>query len=110
MADSLASGRAAFDHRRVALAATTEGAARALVDRAPGLVFSGRARVEAPGIAFVHAGLGDHHPGMAAALYRAFPMFRASLDRSAEVLLPLLGLDVRAALVEDPAPVDPFRR
>ena len=109
VAGSLAWGRASFEHRRAALASTVEGAARALADRAPGLVFSGRARRSAPKIAFVHAGLGDHHPGMAAALYRAFPVFRASLDRSAEVLAPLLGLDVRASLVEAP-PVDPFRR
>jgi acyl transferase domain-containing protein len=109
VAGSLAWGRASFDHRRAVLAATTEGAARALADRAPGLVFSGRARGSAPKVAFVHAGLGDHHPGMAAALYRAFPVFRASLDRSAEVLAPRLGLDIRASLVEAP-PVDPFRR
>jgi acyl transferase domain-containing protein len=110
VARSLASGRASFDHRRVVLAATTSDAASALAERMSGLVFSGKARASAPKIAFVHAGLGEQHAGMAAALYRAFPVFRASLDRSAEVLAPLLGLDVREALLEAHAPVDPFRR
>ncbi|MEP7119971.1 MAG: beta-ketoacyl synthase N-terminal-like domain-containing protein [Byssovorax sp.] len=110
VAATLASGRALFIHRRAALASSIEGAARALADRAPGLVFSGISLDRAPKIAFVHAGLGEHHPGMAAALYRAFPVFRASIDRSAEVLLPLIDLDVRGALLDDSAPVDPFRR
>ncbi len=110
VAHTLATGRASFVHRRAVLAATAGGAARALAERAPGLVFTARTRAEAPKIAFVHAGLGDQHPGMAAALYRAFPVFRASLDHSAEVLAPLLGLDIRAALAEERAPVDPFRR
>jgi acyl transferase domain-containing protein/aryl carrier-like protein len=110
VAHTLATGRASFVHRRAVLAPSIAGAATALADRTPGLVFSGRTRAEAPKIAFVHAGLGEHHPGMAAALYEAFPVFRASLDRSAAILAPLLGLDVRAALVEAPATVDPFRR
>ncbi len=110
VAGSLASGRAAFDHRRVVLAATTSDAASALAERTSGLVFSGRSRGATPKIAFVHAGLGEQHAGMAAALYRVFPAFRASLDRSAEVLAPLLGLDVRKTLLEDHASADPFRR
>lgn len=109
-AHTLAAGRASFPHRRAVLAATTADAALALSERSPGLVFSGRAAAEPPRVAFLYAGVGDHHPGMAAALYRAFPVFREALDRFASVLAPLVDLDVRSPLLDDRAPVDPFRR
>jgi acyl transferase domain-containing protein len=109
-AHTLAEGRAMFTHRRAVIAATTADAHGALTERTPGLVLTGRTLVEAPRVAFVFAGTGDEHPGMAAALYRAFPVFRSALDRFAAVLAPLLGLDIRTALLDDSAPRDPFRR
>ena len=110
VAHTLAAGRASFVHRRAVLAGTTEDAARALSGRSPGLVFSGRAGAESPRVAFLYAGVGELHPGVAAALYRAFPVFREALDRCASVLAPLVDLDVRPLLLDDRAPVDPFRR
>jgi amino acid adenylation domain-containing protein len=49
-------------------------------------------------VAFLFPGVGDHYPGMAAGLYRDEPVFRREMDRAAEILRPLLGLDVREVL------------
>ncbi|MEV7559735.1 FkbM family methyltransferase [Streptomyces sp. NPDC089795] len=45
--------------------------------------------------AFLIPGLGDHYLGMGRDLYRDFPVFRAEVDRCAELLAPELGLDLR---------------
>ena len=41
---------------------------------------------------------------MGRGLYAAEPVYRAELDRAAEVLLPLLGLDLRTLLDAVPRP------
>ncbi|HEV7590708.1 MAG TPA: amino acid adenylation domain-containing protein, partial [Longimicrobium sp.] len=53
---------------------------------------------DAPPVAFLFPGLGDQYPGMGRGLYEAEPAFREAVDRCAEILLPLLGMDVRDAL------------
>lgn len=45
---------------------------------------------EPPRVAFVFPGQGPQHPGMGRALYHAEPVFRAALDRCAEILDGLL--------------------
>ncbi len=49
-------------------------------------------------MAFLFPGQGSQHPGMAAALYGAEPVFRAELDRACDLLRPLLGRDLRDLL------------
>lgn len=49
-------------------------------------------------LAFLFPGLGDHHLGMGRDLYRDFPVFRAEVDRCAELLAPDLGLDLREVI------------
>ncbi|HEV7652748.1 MAG TPA: acyltransferase domain-containing protein [Actinophytocola sp.] len=51
-------------------------------------------------------GVGDHHAGMAAGLYRCEPVFRHWLDHCAAVLHTELGTDLRTLLY----PPDPPRR
>lgn len=46
-------------------------------------------------VAFLFPGLGDHYVDMGRDLYRREPVFRAELDRCAELLVPELGADVR---------------
>ncbi len=46
-------------------------------------------------VAFLFPGQGAQHAGMAAGLYRDEGEFRRVLDRCAEILRPLLGLDLR---------------
>ncbi|MFE6848434.1 FkbM family methyltransferase [Streptomyces sp. NPDC057686] len=70
-------------------------------------------------LAFLFPGLGDHYLGMGRDLYRDFPVFRAEVDRCAELLAPELGLDIREVVFpaaseetagEDRAPAMDLRR
>jgi phthiocerol/phenolphthiocerol synthesis type-I polyketide synthase E len=65
---------------------------------APDRVATGAADESSPSVAFLFPGLGDHYPGMARGLYDAEPVFRAEVDRCAEILRPHLGLDLREVL------------
>lgn len=56
-------------------------------------------------LAFLFPGLGDHYLGMGRDLYRDFPVFRAEVDRCAELLAPDLGLDLREVIF--PAATEP---
>ncbi len=49
-------------------------------------------------MAFVFPGLGEHYPNMGRGLYEREEGFRRRVDRCAELLLPLLGTDLREVL------------
>ena len=58
-------------------------------------------------VAFLFAGQGAQYPGMCAALYRQFPVFRERMDECDELLRDALGRSVRAMVLgEDPAADD----
>jgi amino acid adenylation domain-containing protein len=98
VAFTLQTGRRHFPHRRIVVAGDAAGAARALTDPgAPGTATvhdEGRQRP----VVFLFPGSGAQYPAMARGLYDREPVFRAELDRSAEVLLPLAGFDLREVL------------
>ncbi|MBW3570025.1 MAG: FkbM family methyltransferase [Gemmatimonadetes bacterium] len=52
-------------------------------------------------VVFLFPGVGDQYPGMGRGLYEAEPVFRAEVDRCAEILRPHLGFDLRDALFAD---------
>lgn len=54
-----------------------------------------------PSVVFLFPGVGDQYPGMARGLYEAEPVFRAAMDRCAEILRVHLGFDLRDALFAD---------
>ncbi|MEA2601554.1 MAG: hypothetical protein QOF89_2546 [Acidobacteriota bacterium] len=93
VAFTLQAGRRRFERRAVALCRDAEDAAAVLAggDRERLLFGAGEAR----SVAFLFSGQGAQHPGMAAELYRAAPVFRAELDRACDLLLPILGRDLR---------------
>jgi amino acid adenylation domain-containing protein len=97
---TLAAGRRAFGHRRMLVCRTIEEVAEALGGAMSGDRRSRSAAVPTatPSVAFMFTGQGSQHVGMAAALYRDEPVFRAEVDRCAEVLKPLLGFDLRDVL------------
>jgi FkbM family methyltransferase len=57
--------------------------------------------------AFLFPGVGELYPGMGRGLYEAEPVFRAGLDRCADILQAHLGLDLREALFADEPPRTP---
>ncbi|MDX8055699.1 SDR family NAD(P)-dependent oxidoreductase [Lentzea sp. BCCO 10_0798] len=97
-------GRKAHRNR---LAAVVSG--REELGRVP--VLSGRETGDtAPRVIFAFPGGGSQHPGMGAQTYRDEPEFAAVIDDQAELLIPLLGADIRdvvlgsdAELARDPA-------
>jgi iturin family lipopeptide synthetase A len=101
---TLQAGRRAFAHRRVLVAREGEDAAAALEARAPDRVAGGRADEAARPVTFLFPGLGSHYAGMGRGLYEAEPVYRAEVDRCAELLRPRLGLDLRDVLYPPGAP------
>ena len=91
---TLATGRHVFSHRHWAVASTVGEASEALAAQTSLDAVAGGAA----GVVFLFPGQGTQYPGMAAGLYRSAPVFRAEVDRCAELLRPHLGGDVRELL------------
>ncbi len=98
---TLQTGRRRFLYRRALVVpggATAAETARALRERDPQRLLGSVEEAGDRSVAFLFPGLGDHYPGMAAGLYRDEPVFRREMDAAAEILRPLLGLDLREVL------------
>jgi phthiocerol/phenolphthiocerol synthesis type-I polyketide synthase E len=103
---TLREGRRAFAYRRAVVVRAGEDAAKLVRERAPERAVAGLAEGGSRSVAFLFPGLGDHYPGMARGLYEVEPAFREEVDRCAEILRPLLGMDVRDVLFPGEAPSD----
>ncbi|MGW1188241.1 acyltransferase domain-containing protein [Streptomyces sp. NPDC002559] len=87
-----------YPARLAVVAADAVEAAEALTDGEHPARVQGTAVPGEQSVVFLLPGVGDHHPGMVAGPYRSLPRFRRRLDEVAELLLPVLGADVREAL------------
>ena len=94
--DAGRSGEAAPPYRRAVVAREGEAAAALRAARDPGRV-DGVADGGASAV-FLFPGVGDQYPGMGRGLYGTEPVFRAEVDRCAEILRPHLGFDLRGVL------------
>ncbi len=110
-------GRKRFRERRVVVCRDREDAVAVLETRDPRRLLTLAGEREGRPVAFLLPGLGDHYAGMARGLYEAEPVFRREVDRCAEILEPLLGLDLRGVLFPEagmsepgPAPETDLRR
>ena len=56
----------------------------------------------AKSVAFMFPGMGAQKPGIGLALYRRAPKFKACIDQCADILQPILGLDIRSLLLASP--------
>ncbi|HWK89897.1 MAG TPA: type I polyketide synthase, partial [Longimicrobium sp.] len=104
VAFTLREGRRAFPHRRTLVVREGEDAAGLLRERSPERLVSGAVEGGSRSVAFLFPGLGDHYPNMARGLYESERVFRAEVDRCAEILRPHLGLDLREVLFPGDAP------
>lgn len=93
VAYTLAVGRRTFAQRMAVVCQAPGDAMAALAESSPRL-YDGTAR----SVVFMFSGQGAQHIDMGCALYAAEPIFRQQVDRCAEQLVPLLGLDLREVL------------
>jgi acyl transferase domain-containing protein/acyl carrier protein len=98
VAYTLQVGRRELRCRRALVCHDRAEAIQLLTTPAAQRVLTNSVRASDPPVAFLFPGVGDHYVGMTRDLYQGEPVFRATVDRCAELLEPLLGLDLRAIL------------
>lgn len=91
VAHTLRIGRKHFSHRAI-----TVGDSLSSLDTA--MTETGSPKQSDPPLVFLFPGQGSQTVGMARDLYHSEPFFRKELDRCAELLLPLMGEDLRDIL------------
>ncbi|HEX2178112.1 MAG TPA: SDR family NAD(P)-dependent oxidoreductase, partial [Actinomycetota bacterium] len=102
VAYTLQTGRKPFSHRRVVVATGAADAAAELRSvPKPGM--TAVAPESAPEVVFMFPGQGAQHPQMTARIYTSEQVFRTELDRCAEILRPVLGVDLRSLIYPDSA-------
>lgn len=95
IASTLQLGRRQFQHRRAVVADSLEGAATLLESPGDRRVMSGSTPHRQRPVVFMFSGQGAQYVDMARGLYDTEPVFRANVDRCAEILEPILSLDIR---------------
>jgi len=98
VAYTLQAGRHVFEHRATLACSSIGEAARLLKETGNRAIHKCKAAATRPQPFFLFTGQGAQFPGMGHALYESEPVYRKQIDECAEILLPLLGLDLRALL------------
>jgi len=98
VAHTLRIGRRAFPCRRTVVCRDHSEAVDAIEVLDPKKVASANTPAGERRVAFLFPGQGAQSVNMGRALYEAEPVFRRELDRCAELLLPLLGCDLREVI------------
>jgi len=110
VAYTLQTGRKAFVHCRAVVCRNTKEAATHLEELRPGTVFTSRAELEQGGVVFMFSGQASEYVGMGRELYEKEPLFREQIDRCAEILKPMLQLDLTDILYPDASNADAAER
>jgi phthiocerol/phenolphthiocerol synthesis type-I polyketide synthase E len=84
-----------FPYRSTTVCRSTDEAAEMLLG---GESDTGQAETTDRPVAFLFPGAGAHYGRMGLDLYRSEPVYRTVIDRSAEILAPVLGYDLRSVL------------
>ena len=103
LAATLALGRRAFAERFFTTARTTGELLAVLKDPATDTGQSGSCPSSERPVIFMFPGQGSQYVDMGRGLYESEPVFRAHLDRCADILAPLIDQDLRRALFPDGA-------
>ncbi len=98
LAFTLQTGRRGFEHRATLVVSSPEEAARELAEPGSKRVHKFSSVAGKPEAVFLFTGQGSQFPGMGRGLYEAERAFKAQIDEGAEILRPVLGLDLRALL------------
>ena len=91
-------GRRVFAHRRMVVCRDVADAIRCLETLDPKRVVTRQTDAKDCPVVFMFPGQGAQTMNMGAGLYRTQPLFRAEVDRCAEILTAPLGLDIREIL------------
>ncbi|MBM3807740.1 MAG: amino acid adenylation domain-containing protein [Acidimicrobiia bacterium] len=91
-----AAGRARFPHRAAVVCSSSRDAQAALRD--PKRVLRGTALPAGGDVVFMFPGQGSQEPGMGSGLHRDEAVFRDTFNQCAELLTPLVGVDLNVAL------------
>ena len=95
VAYTLQVGRQPFGYRRMLVAEDRADALRLLAGESPHRVFGAFQETQDRPVVFLFPGQGAQYVSMARTLYYDEPVFRAVVDRCAELLLPHLERDIR---------------
>ncbi|WP_338848538.1 SDR family NAD(P)-dependent oxidoreductase [Massilia sp. W12] len=99
---TLKTGRVSLEYRSAVLCRDRADALAKLGQALPG----NYSRVQDRALVFMFSGQGAQYHNMMRGLYQAEAVFRASVDASAAILLPLLGQDIRDVVFLDAAAQD----
>jgi acyl transferase domain-containing protein/acyl-CoA synthetase (AMP-forming)/AMP-acid ligase II/acyl carrier protein len=99
-------GRRRYDYRRTLVCNNIENAIRLLETCAPSSVPTLAADQTKRPIVFMFPGQGAQYVDMAKDLYRDEAIFRSEIDTCAELLQPMLGLDLRSVLFPQEGGID----
>lgn len=91
-------GRKAFAHRRILITSGSDDAIQALSTRDPQRIYTQVQERHNRPVVYMFPGQGTQYVNMTKTLYQDEPLFRQSIDSCAEILLPLLQLDIRTLL------------
>ncbi|MEY2467235.1 MAG: phthiocerol/phenolphthiocerol synthesis type-I polyketide synthase, partial [Verrucomicrobiota bacterium] len=91
-------GRRMFNHRRALVCSDVRDAIENLEKPVPPRVFTKATEQGKAPVVFMFPGQGAQKLNMGRELYESEPVFRAELDRCAEILKPYLGLDLRQVI------------
>jgi acyl transferase domain-containing protein/glutamate-1-semialdehyde aminotransferase len=97
VAYTLQHGRKAFDYRSCVVCQDPADAVSALSGDCR-RVMTRQVEVRDPDVVFMFPGQGSQYVNMGVNLYHDEPVFREIVDRSAEILTPLMGVDIRSIL------------
>jgi thioesterase domain-containing protein/malonyl CoA-acyl carrier protein transacylase/acyl carrier protein len=100
---TLAVGWPAFEWRRSAVGGGREELIERLRKGTGRGAWTGADRAARRPVAFILAGVGEQAAGVGRGLYEGEPAFRDAVDRCADILRPILGRDIREAMLAAPA-------
>ncbi|MGA2349516.1 MAG: amino acid adenylation domain-containing protein [Terracidiphilus sp.] len=103
---TLEAGRHGFDHRAAAVFSSVDEAARILSEPGNRQIRRSAGIIARPQAVFLFTGQGAQFPGMGRALYQSEPTYRKQIDECAELLRPMLNLDLRTLLFPADADVE----
>lgn len=98
VAYTLQVGRRGFNHRRLVVCRDRNDAIQSLETLPPQHAATRQTDSRNPDVIFMFPGQGSQYINMGLNLYEEEPVFRATVDQCATLLLPLLGRDLREVL------------